>query len=113
MGVTYWQLGEQNRALELTQKRREPGRGGGRGRHPRHDSTLGVPYGNLATMYQKMGENTNAAKYAELAKTVAPAAAAASTASDGRHGWVAVPKPLGQNPNANRRTAQRPMNLMR
>ena len=34
-------------------------------------STLGVPYGNLATMYEKLGENTNAAKYSELAKTVA------------------------------------------
>jgi tetratricopeptide (TPR) repeat protein len=70
MGVTYWQLGEQNRALTLTQNgvnlvesAVEAG--------ILAKSTLGVPYGNLATMYQKLGENSNAAKYSELAKTVA------------------------------------------
>ena len=70
MGVTYWQLGEQNRALTLTQNgvnlvesAVEAG--------ILAKSTLSVPYGNLATMYQKLGENSNAAKYSELAKTVA------------------------------------------
>jgi tetratricopeptide (TPR) repeat protein len=70
MGVTYWQLGEQNRALTLTQNgvnlvesAVEAG--------ILAKSTLGVPYGNLATMYQKLGESSNAAKYSELAKTVA------------------------------------------
>jgi hypothetical protein len=37
-------------------------------------TALAVPYSNLATMYEQMGENTNAAKYTELAKSVAPAA---------------------------------------
>jgi tetratricopeptide (TPR) repeat protein len=70
MGVTYWQLGEQNRALTLTQNGvnlvESAVEAGILGK-----STLGVPYGNLATMYQKLGENSNAAKYSELAKTVA------------------------------------------
>jgi hypothetical protein len=35
-------------------------------------ATLAVPYGNLATMYQQMGETTNAAKYSDLAKSIAP-----------------------------------------
>lgn len=69
MGVTYWQLGDRDRALALTQK----GVGlveaavdaGILGR-----TTLAVPYGNLATMYQKLGESANAAKYSELAKSV-------------------------------------------
>jgi hypothetical protein len=34
-------------------------------------STLAVPYGNLDTMYQQMGEETNAAKYSDMAKSVA------------------------------------------
>ncbi|MCI0332687.1 MAG: hypothetical protein L0228_05650 [Planctomycetes bacterium] len=69
MGVTYWQLGEQNRALTLTQN----------GIHLVESAveagilartTLGVPYSNLATMYQKVGESSNAAKYSELARSV-------------------------------------------
>jgi tetratricopeptide (TPR) repeat protein len=70
MGVSYWQLGKQDRALELTktgvglvESAVESG--------VLAKSTLAVPYGNLATMYQQMGENTNAAKYADLAKSVA------------------------------------------
>jgi hypothetical protein len=67
IGVSYWQIGEQQRALELTQK----------GVNLVEDavaagilarSTLTVPYGNLATMYEKVGETNNAAKYANLAR---------------------------------------------
>jgi tetratricopeptide (TPR) repeat protein len=72
IGVTYWQLGQQSRALEVTQSgvnlielAVEDG--------ILAKSALAVPYGNLATMYEQMGENTNAAKYTELAKSVAPA----------------------------------------
>ena len=69
MGVSYWQLGNQTRALDLTQT------GVGLVEAAVENgvlakSTLAVPYGNLATMYQQMGENTNAAKYADLAKSV-------------------------------------------
>jgi tetratricopeptide (TPR) repeat protein len=70
MGVTYWQLGEQARALQLTQS------GVNLVEMAVEDgilakSALSVPYGNLATMYKRVGETTNAAKYAELAKSVA------------------------------------------
>jgi hypothetical protein len=68
IGVSFWQIGEQQRALELTQK----------GVNLVEDavaagilarSTLTVPYGNLATMYEKAGEANNAAKYANLARS--------------------------------------------
>ena len=69
MGVSYWQLGNQTQALDLTQT------GVGLVEAAVENgvlakSTLAVPYGNLATMYQQMGEETNAAKYSDLAKSV-------------------------------------------
>ena len=72
MGVSYWQLGNQTHALDLTQT------GVGLVEAAVENgvlakSTLAVPYGNLATMYQQMGEETNAAKYSDLAKSVAAA----------------------------------------
>ncbi len=67
IGVTYWQIGEQQRALELTQKGvnlvENAVAAGILAR-----STLTVPYGNLATMYEKAGETNNAAKYSNMAK---------------------------------------------
>jgi tetratricopeptide (TPR) repeat protein len=71
IGVTYWQLGQQSRALEVTQS------GASLIEMAVEDgilakSALAVPYTNLATMYEQMGENTNAAKYTQLAKSVAP-----------------------------------------
>jgi tetratricopeptide (TPR) repeat protein len=73
IGVTYWQLGQQSRALEVTQS------GASLIEMAVEDgilakSALAVPYTNLATMYEQMGENTNAAKYTQLAKSVAPPA---------------------------------------
>jgi tetratricopeptide (TPR) repeat protein len=73
IGVTCWQLGQQARALELTRA------GVNLVELAVEDgilsrSSLSVPYGNLATMYEQMGETTNAAKYGQLAKSVmAPA----------------------------------------
>ncbi|MEX2307568.1 MAG: hypothetical protein WD738_08255 [Pirellulales bacterium] len=69
MGVTYWHLGEQARALKMTQS------GVDLVEMAVEDgilakNALAVPYGNLATMYKHIGETSNAAKYAELAKTV-------------------------------------------
>lgn len=69
MGVTYWQVGEKNRALELTRKGVELVESAVQA-GILAKSTLGVPYSNLATMYQKVGENSNAAKYAQLAQTI-------------------------------------------
>jgi hypothetical protein len=69
MGVSYWQTGNQAHALELTQngvELVEAAVASG----VLAKSTLAVPYGNLSNMYQQMGESTNAAKYAQLAKSV-------------------------------------------
>ena len=79
IGVSCWQLGQQARALELTKS------GASLVELAVEDgilarSALAVPYGNLATMYQQMGENTNAAKYSELAKNVAALPAKATAA---------------------------------
>jgi hypothetical protein len=72
MGVSYWQLGNQTKALDLTQT------GVGLVETAVENGvltkgTLAVPYSNLSTMYQQMGENTNATKYANLAKSVSSA----------------------------------------
>jgi tetratricopeptide (TPR) repeat protein len=69
MGVTYWQLGEKERALALTQDGValvETAVTAG----ILSKSTLSVPYGNLATMYQKLGESSSAERYSELARSV-------------------------------------------
>jgi tetratricopeptide (TPR) repeat protein len=69
MGVTYWALGDKDRAVTLTQHGvglvEAAVKAGILAR-----STLGVPYGNLATMYEKLGETSNAAKYSDLARSV-------------------------------------------
>jgi hypothetical protein len=70
MGVSYWQLGNQTKAVDLTQT------GVGLVEAAVENgvlakTTLAVPYGNLATMYQQMGEEQNAAKYSDLAKSIA------------------------------------------
>ncbi len=70
MGVSHWQLGEQDRALTLTRS------GVNLVELAVEDgilakNALAVPYGNLANMYRQMGEDVNAARYAQLAKTVA------------------------------------------
>ena len=69
MGVSYWQLGNQAQAIDLTktgvslvETAVENG--------VLAKSTLAVPYGNLATMYQQMGDDTNSAKYSDLAKSI-------------------------------------------
>jgi tetratricopeptide (TPR) repeat protein len=67
IGVTCWQVGQQARALEVTRS------GVNLVELAVEDgilakTALAVPYGNLATMYDQMGEATNATKYMELAK---------------------------------------------
>jgi tetratricopeptide (TPR) repeat protein len=69
IGVTCWQVGQQARALEVTRS------GVNLVELAVEDgilakTALAVPYGNLATMYDQMGESTNATKYMELAKSV-------------------------------------------
>jgi hypothetical protein len=69
IGVTCWQVGQQARALEVTRS------GVNLVELAVEDgilakTALSVPYGNLATMYDQMGESTNATKYMELAKSI-------------------------------------------
>lgn len=67
MGVSYWQNGDKDHALELTLSGAElVQRAVDDGVLP--DSSLAVPYGNLASMYKELGETSDAAKYAELAR---------------------------------------------
>jgi tetratricopeptide (TPR) repeat protein len=87
IGVTCWQIGQQARALEVTRS------GVNLVEMAVEDgilakSALAVPYGNLASMYEQMGEPTNAAKYSELAKSVA--APAVKTAAANRPGTSAT-----------------------
>jgi hypothetical protein len=69
MGVTYWQIGEKDHAIDLTLNGLElVEKSVDDGTLPK--KALAVPYGNLATMYEQLGEKEDAAKYASLAKTV-------------------------------------------
>lgn len=68
MGVSYWQTGKQDRALELTEA------GAVLVEMAVDDgvlakSALAVPYGNLASIYEQLGKAEDAAKYAKLAKS--------------------------------------------
>lgn len=68
MGVTYWQIGEKDHAIDLTLNGVElVEKAVDGGILPK--KSLAVPYGNLATMYEQLGEKEDAAKYSALAKT--------------------------------------------
>ncbi|MCS7303895.1 MAG: tetratricopeptide repeat protein [Thermoguttaceae bacterium] len=66
MGVSYWEVGQRDRALDLTQRglalMEQAVRSGLADR-----SILAVPYGNLAFMHQALGRSSEARRYAELA----------------------------------------------
>jgi tetratricopeptide (TPR) repeat protein len=102
MGVTYWQLGEQARALQLTQS------GVNLVEMAVEDgviarTALAVPYGNLATMYKDTGETKSAAKYAELARSISVPRAAAQPKVDPVEG------PSRASPRSARRLQGGPM----
>ncbi|MCA9238905.1 MAG: hypothetical protein KDA37_01845, partial [Planctomycetales bacterium] len=66
MGVSYWDQDQQDKAVQLTLRGAEiMNRAVTAGVLDK--AALGVPYGNLATMYRKQGNTPEAAKYAELA----------------------------------------------
>ncbi|MEN0110808.1 MAG: tetratricopeptide repeat protein, partial [Planctomycetota bacterium] len=80
MGVSYWNLDQRELAVELTESgARLMERGVSAG--VLGESALAVPYGNLATMLGKLGENDRAAEYRRLAKGVAPAKTPADDAT--------------------------------
>jgi hypothetical protein len=84
MGVTYWEIGEKDHALDLTLEGAElVQRAVDEGILAK--SSLAVPYGNLATMYEQMGNKEDAAKYAELAKNSGPPKPAATAATNRPH----------------------------
>jgi tetratricopeptide (TPR) repeat protein len=95
MGVSYWQVGQQGRAIELTQAGANliemAVEDGILGR-----SSLAVPYGNLASMYQQRGETTAATRYSNLAKTVSVAPAAATAQPMPRTGRASTPQAGGR-----------------
>jgi hypothetical protein len=67
MAVSYWQQGDKQQALELTEMGAdliEKAVAGG----VMNQEVLAVPYGNLATMHKLLGNTSESAKYAELEK---------------------------------------------
>ena len=84
MGLSYWKTGQRERALELSKA------GTALIEQSVDDkildkSALAVPYSNLASMFKQQGDASNAAKYAELARSASAAKRAnRNMASDGR-----------------------------
>jgi tetratricopeptide (TPR) repeat protein len=94
MGVSYWQTGDQNRALELTEagaKLVEAAVEDG----ILAKSSLAVPYGNLATMYQQAGQNASATKYANMAKAVGGSGTDAKSAPQTSRATASQPNRTG------------------
>ncbi len=87
MGVSYWSVGERSKGLELTQMgadlvEAEVANG------LLNKEALVVPYGNLATMYKGMGDESQSAHYADLTQNAKPRQSAA-------------PVNVARNPNRN------------
>ncbi|MEN1681315.1 MAG: CDC27 family protein [Planctomycetota bacterium] len=67
MGVSYWDQGQRDRAVELTldgAELMENAVAAG----VLEEEALGVPYGNLATMHRRLGDREESAKFAQLAR---------------------------------------------
>lgn len=72
MGVSYWEQGQKELAVELTEtgsQLMERGVSSG----VIKESALAVPYGNLATMYSALEDATKASEYRRLVRGVRPA----------------------------------------
>ena len=67
MAVSFWAVGQQEKALQLTQQGLEWMRKAVEA-GILSDKALGVPYANLARMYNYRGEKSRAAEYLELAE---------------------------------------------
>jgi hypothetical protein len=109
MGVTYWQIGEKDHAIDLTLNGAElVEKAVDVGLLPK--KSLAVPYGNLATMYEQLGEKEDAAKYTNLAKSAGGTTNIAVAANNG-NASVQRMRPtmtIGQR-QTNGRATQRPM----
>jgi tetratricopeptide (TPR) repeat protein len=111
MGVTYWQIGEKDHAIDLTLNGVElVEKAVDGGILPK--KSLAVPYGNLATMYEQLGEKEDAAKYADLAKSAGGAPKVAVAVNNGNAGIQRM-RPtmtIGQRQMNGRPVVQRSMN---
>ena len=69
MGVSYWETGQQERAIELTQRgiewMEEAVQQG-----LLDESALAVPYSNLASMHRQMGQDATADRFEAMAKKI-------------------------------------------
>jgi tetratricopeptide (TPR) repeat protein len=69
MGVSYWEAGGRDRALALTERGAEVlQRAVDTG--VLEESSLAVPYGNLANMHETMGNQSEASRYVEIAARI-------------------------------------------
>ena len=114
MGVTYWQIGEKDHAIDLTLNGLElVEKSVDDGTLPK--KALAVPYGNLATMYEQLGEKEDAAKYASLAKNVGgqPKTAIASNNHSASNERMSPTVAIGQRQMNGQSSNQHPMNNQR
>jgi hypothetical protein len=71
MGVSYWETGAQQQAVELTQMGVESLRQDVQsGRLPA--TTLTIPYGNLAAMHGQLGNTAEAKRFSDLVARMQP-----------------------------------------
>jgi tetratricopeptide (TPR) repeat protein len=69
MGVSYWETGNRDKALTLTQQGVQwMERAADEGTFDR--AALAVPYGNLAAMHQKLGSEDKASRFQEMASRI-------------------------------------------
>ena len=66
MGVSYWEVGDQDRGLEYTQTGVELIEASVEAGYV-ETSILEVPYSNLANMHRQLGETSEAEKYSRMA----------------------------------------------
>lgn len=66
MGVSYWEVGEQQRAVTLTEKGVGLMEQAAKNGHIQQNA-LEIPYGNLASMHRQLGQEDEAGKYLQKA----------------------------------------------
>lgn len=71
MGVSYWETGDHERAIEVTEYGLEVMRQAEKDNKIQSES-LAVPYGNLAAMHRHVGNAAKAKEYAQLASNLEP-----------------------------------------
>lgn len=101
MGVSYWELRERSRAIELTQFGVRFIEDALENKNPPQTS-LEIPYSNLAHMYQQIGDDEQAKRFNELMSKAAQKHLAETTSADEPsqiEGATAAPKTLPEITN--------------